>query len=327
MPESSPFPPKETIKICFAHIAYQMDSTFEKRDAGVKFFQVRSPEELDARISEADVLVISGLWENRLLDLAPKLRFIQSIGAGYNQFSLDELKARGIRLASASGRNRNAVSEHVFALILALTRQTYIDRDNQHKHFWRGMITDLDQRQDELPGKTLGIVGLGAIGSRVAKLGKAFDMRVIATKRNPATAQGPVDEVYTPDHLDELLGESDFVVLTCPLTEETRGLIDDRALSQMKPSAYLVNVARGACVDEPSLLEALRSGEIAGAALDTFWDEPLPEDSPFWDLENVVVTPHTGGETRMYEANIIDILLENLDRLWRGEDGLINQVV
>ncbi|MFQ5874788.1 MAG: NAD(P)-dependent oxidoreductase, partial [Dehalococcoidia bacterium] len=142
-----------------------MDSVFAKRGAGPEFFQTRTPEDLDARVGEADVLVISGLWKNHLLNLASKLRFIQSIGAGYDQFPLDELKAQGIRLASAGGGNRNAVSEHVLALILMLSRQIHIDRDNQRGHFWRGMIPDPERRQDELPGKTLGIVGLGAIGS------------------------------------------------------------------------------------------------------------------------------------------------------------------
>jgi phosphoglycerate dehydrogenase-like enzyme len=321
------FPTKDDITVCFAHVAYPMDEAFEKRNAGIDYFQVRAAEDLDAKIAEADVLVVSGFWSNHLLELASRLRFIQSIGAGYDQFPLDELRTRGIRLASASGVNKNAVSEHALALILAFSRHIHEGRDNQRKHFWRGMIADIASREDELAGKTLGIVGLGRIGSRVARLAKAFDMRVVATKRNPATAEGPADEVYTPDRLSELLQQSDYVVLNCPLTEETRGIIDRTAFSQMKQSAYLVNVARGACVDEPALLEALKSGEIAGAAIDHFWDDPLLEDSPFWDMDNVIVTPHTGGETRMYEENVIDILLENLDRLWRGEDALVNQIV
>ena len=325
---SSPaFPSRGELNICFAHIAYPMDETFERRETGLRYFQVRTPEDLDARIGEADVLVVSGFWDDRLLDLAPRLRFIQSIGAGYDQFPLDELAARGVRLASASGVNRNAVSEHAIALILAFSRHIHTGRDNQRRRFWRGMISEIASREDELPGKTLGIVGLGSIGSRVARLAKAFDMRVVATKRDPSTAEGPADEIYTPDGLPELLRQSDFVVLNCPLTEETRGIIDREAFSQMKPSAYLVNVARGACVDEPALLDALESGEIAGAAIDHFVDDPLPEESPFWDIDNVIITPHTGGETRMYEENVIDILLENLDRLWRGEGDLLNQVV
>ena len=152
-------------------------------------------------------------------------------------------------------------------------------------------------------------------------------MRVVATKRRPETAEGPADEVHTPDRLPDLLPQADFVVLTCPFTAQTEGIIDADALSSMKGSAYLINVARGGCVDETALLAALRRGSIAGAGIDHFRDEPLPEDSPFWDFENVIITPHTAGETRMYEENVIDILLENLDRLWRRNEQLRNQIV
>ena len=213
------------------------------------------------------------------------------------------------------------------ALILAFTRHIHTGRDRQHSRAWRGMIGDLALREDELGGKTLLIIGLGKIGSRLAKLAKAFDMRVIATKRNPATAAAPADAVHPPDDLPALLPQADFVALTCPLTPATENVIDAAAFAQMKESAYLINVARGGCVHEPAMLTALRSGAIAGAGIDHFWEEPLPQDSPFWDLENVLITPHTGGETCMYEENLIDILLENLNRLWRGETDLQNQVV
>ncbi|HEX2324714.1 MAG TPA: NAD(P)-dependent oxidoreductase, partial [Chloroflexota bacterium] len=158
----------------------------------------------------------------------------------------------------------------------------------------------------------------------------AFGMRVVATKRRPeegAGAEGVAEAVWGADGVDRLLRESDFVVLHCPLTDETRGLIDARRLALMRPSAYLINVARGGCVDEPALLEALRAGAIAGAGIDHFWDEPLPPESPFWDLPDVLITPHTAGETQRYEDNVLDILLENLGRLERGETVLLNQVV
>jgi len=213
------------------------------------------------------------------------------------------------------------------ALILAFTRHIHTGRDRQQRNAWRGMIGDLALREDELGGKTLLIIGLGKIGSRLTKLAKAFDMRVLATKRNPATAAAAADAVHTPEELPALLPQADFVALTCPLTPATENVIDAAAFAQMKESAYLINVARGGCVDEPAMLAALQSGAIAGAGIDHFWEEPLPQDSPFWDLENVLITPHTGGETRMYEENLIDILLENLDRLWRGETELQNQVV
>ena len=133
-------------------------------------------------------------------------------------------------------------------------------------------------------------------------------------------------EVHPPEAFLKLLPEVDFVALTCPLSEDTRDLIGARSLGAMKRSAYLINVARGGCVDEAALIEALNAGEIAGAGIDVTVDEPLASDSPLWELENVVLTPHTAGETRRYEDNVIDILLENLDRLWRGEEKLRNGV-
>jgi phosphoglycerate dehydrogenase-like enzyme len=321
------FPPKEDLTICFAHVAYQMNTVFSQRESGVQSFQVWNLPDLRARIGEADVLVISGLWRSDLLDSAGKLRYIQSIGAGYDQFPLDELRRRGIRLANARGVNRNAVSEHAMALLLGLARHIHTGRDNQKQHHWRNMITDFSQREDELGGKTLLIVGLGAIGSRLAKLAKAFDMHVIGTKRSTENVDFPVDELFPAEQLPELLPRADYVALTCPLTPQTEGIIDARALASMKPSAYLVNVARGRVVNEPALLEALRAGQIAGAGLDILYDEPLPADPPFWDLEQVIITPHTAGETRKHESNVVDILTENLERLWRGQSDLRNQII
>jgi phosphoglycerate dehydrogenase-like enzyme len=326
-PATAAFPKREDLTLCFAHVAYPLAESFAKRATGLPHFQVWKREELSARLPEVQVLVISGFWRNELLDHAPQLRLIQSIGAGYDQFDLDALRGRGIRLANAKGVNRNAVSEHAMGMILALARHLHTGRDHQRAHQWRGMISEIPRREDELGGKTLLTVGLGGIGSRLATLAKAFGMEVIATKREPSTAAATVDEVHPPEKLRDLLPRADFVVLTCPLTPATRNLIDGEALAAMKPSAYLVNVARGGCVDEPALLAALTRGSIAGAAIDHFWDEPLPPESPFWDLENVLITPHTAGETRRYEENLLDILIENLDRLGRGETTLVNQVV
>jgi D-2-hydroxyacid dehydrogenase (NADP+) len=323
----APFPSKENLTVCFAHVAYQLDTVFGQRNTGVQSFQVWNLPDLYARVGEADVLVLSGLWRNDLLDAAGKLRYIQSVGAGYDQFPLDELRRRGIRLANARGVNQNAVGEHAMALILGLARHIHTGRDNQRRKHWRSMITDFSQREDELGGKTLLIVGLGAIGSRLAKLAKAFDMRVIGIKRSTANVDAPVDGLFTPNQLMSVLPEADYVALTCPLTPETEGMINAAALDAMKPSAYLINVARGRVVDEPALLDALQTGKIAGAGLDIFYDEPLPAESPFWDLEQVIITPHTAGETRKYESNVVDILVDNLNRLWQGKSELRNQII
>jgi phosphoglycerate dehydrogenase-like enzyme len=320
-------PPKDRLAICFAHVAYRLQECFAARKTGIRSFEVRTREDLDARIGEADVLVVSMLWRDELIERASKLRFIQSISAGVDQYSRELLKARGIRLASAQGANARAVAEHAMALILALARRLPEARDNQAKRVWRGMIGELDRREDELGGKTLLIVGLGRIGGRLARLAKAFDLRVAGTRRDPSAGGNGADSVHGMDELAALLPQADFVALTCPLTPETEGLIGTRALGAMKRSAYLVNVARGRCVDEAALIKALGDGRIAGAGLDCFYDEPLPPPSPLWGFPSVLITPHTAGETRRYEENVIDILLDNLDRLWRGEAELRNGIV
>jgi phosphoglycerate dehydrogenase-like enzyme len=279
------------------------------------------------RVEEADVLVISGLWQNGLLDRAAKLRFIQAIGAGTDQFPRDELARRGIRLASARGVNARAVAEHAMALVLALSRRLPEARDNQARRVWRGMIGDLSRREDELGGKTLLVIGIGDIGGRLARLANAFDMRVVGLRRDPSLGSGKADAVHPMSALKSVLPDADFVVLTCPLTEETENLIDAEALARMKPSSYLVNVARGRVVDEAALVEALGARRIAGAGLDVTAEEPLPPISPLWGMEHVLVTPHTAGETRHYEDNVIEILRDNLERLWRGQSQLRNQVV
>ena len=320
-------PARDKLTICFAHVAYRMGERFALRDAGLDWFEVRGFEDLKARIAEVDVLLCSGLWRNELIAAAPRLAFIQSISAGTDQYSRDSLRAAGIRVASAQGANERAVAEHAIALILAMARKIPEARDNQSAKKWRGMIGDISKREDELGGKTLLIVGMGRIGSRLATIAKAFDMRVIAIRRDPSKGAGAADMVVGEDHLLGMLPQADFVALTCPLTRETENLIDAKVLAAMRPSAYLVNVARGKVVNEPALVEALTQKRIAGAALDCVWDEPLPAASPLWGATNALITPHTAGETRRYEDNVIDLLLENLERLWRGETELRNQFV
>jgi len=320
-------PPKDRLTICFAHVAYRLQECFAVRKTGIRSFEVRTREALDERIGEADVLVVSMLWRDELIERAPRLRFIQSISAGTDQYSRKWLEARGIRLASAQGANARAVAEHAMALFLALARKLPEARDNQAKRAWRGMIGERDRREDELGGKTLLVIGLGRIGARLARLAKAFELRVVGIRRDPGAGSNGADAVHGLDRLAELLPQADLVALTCPLTPETEGLIGARALGAMKRSAYLINVARGRCVDEAALIAALRDGRIAGAALDCFHDEPLPPSSPLWGFPNLLITPHTAGETRRYEENVIDILLDNLDRLWRGEATLRNGIV
>ena len=320
-------PPRDSLKICFAHRAYQLGDRFALRKTGMAHVEARSPEELTRHLPDCDVLVLSMLWKNELAKMARKLKFIQSVSAGVDYYDTNVLRAQGIRLASAAGVNAEAVAEHAMALTLALYRRLPEARDNQHARHWRGMISDIPAREDQLTGKTMLIIGLGRIGARLAKLAKAFDMRVLATRRDPAAGAGPADAVYGQDRLHDIMGQADVVVLTCPLTKETENLIDAKALASIRPTAYLINVARGRVVDEPALIKALQEKRIAGAGIDVTVEEPLPASSSLWAMPNVLVTPHTAGETQRYEDAVIDILLENLDRLWRGESTLKNQVV
>src|ERR1700730_7551937 len=262
------FPPNDELTICFAHVAYRLHERVSALDTGINSFEVRDPETLGRRVGEAEVLVVSGLWQDGLLDRAKKLRFVQAIGAGTDQFPREELAKRRIRLASARGVNYRAVAEHAMALILALSRRLPEARDNQAQRVWRGMIGDLSRREDELGGKTLLVVGLGQIGGRLAELAKAFDMRVVGLRRDPAAGRGAADAVHTMSELKNLLPAADFVALTCPLTKETERLIDAEALDRMKPSAHLVNVAPGRGGDGGGLCSGACAGRIAGAAID-----------------------------------------------------------
>jgi len=327
MVKDTAFPSRGALMVGFAHVAYCAAEEFAARRTGVAHFEVRTLEELERRAREADVLVVSGLWRNTLIAGAPKLRFVQSFSAGADQYDKALFASRGIRLASAQGVNERAVAEHAMALILALTRRLHKARDNQRERRWRGMIGDRALREQELGGRTLVIVGLGRIGKRLGRLARAFDMRVIGVRRMARPAPEAADEVVTVAGLARALAEADVVALTCPLTSETEGLIGAVALHALKPGALLVNVARGKVVDEAALLAALADGRVGAAALDCFPDEPLPPESPFWALPNVLITPHSAGETGRYEANLVDILVDNIERLLRGESKLINEVV
>lgn len=321
------FPSKDQLTICFAHAAYQMKNRFDARQTGIRNFEVRAYDELQKRIGEADVVVVSGMWKNDLIAHAPKLRFIQSISSGMDQYSKEQLGAKKVRLASAAGVNARAVAEHAMALILAVARRLPEARDNQDKKTWRGMIGDLAEREDELGGKTLLVVGMGRIGSHLARLARAFDMKVIGIRRDPAQGSSGADSIHAMGDLVKLVPQADFVALTCALTPETTGLMSASAFAAMKPSSVFVNVARGRVADEVALIETMKAGRIWAAALDVTADEPLPPASPLWTMPNVFITPHTAGETRRYEDNVLDILMENLERLWRGETALRNQVL
>lgn len=327
-PPALDLPPSDVLRIVFARSRYDLRAVFDRQNTGIATVEARDVDDLLTLLPSADVLVVGGGWKNAWLPTASRLRFVQSISSGTNQFDLDAFRARHIALASAQGVNTNAVSDHAMGLLLALARQLPHHMRQQQRRVWHPgpAPADMAAREDELAGKTVLVVGLGAIGDRVARLARAFDMQVLGVRRDPDKG-GSADEIHGFSRLPDLLPRADAVVLCCPLTQETRHLIDARTVRQMKPGAWLVNVARGGCVDEPVLIDALAEGRIAGAALDVADPEPLAQNSPLWTLPNVLVTPHRACETRRYEENLLSILLRNLGKLRTGDPALVNRVV
>jgi phosphoglycerate dehydrogenase-like enzyme len=321
-------PSRNKLRIGLAHPVYQLAPALHALAPDLSAIPLSTKDALAAEIPNLDALVqASVLWSPDLLARATRLRHIQSISVGIEHFDLDALRQRGILLTNARGLIDRPVAEHAIGLMLMLTRHLAVARDRQRQKIWRHRVGDPLQREDELAGKTLLLVGFGAIGQRIATLARAFEMNVVAVRRTVSANTGAAHAVHEADALHGLLPSSDIIVLCCPLTPETERLIDARALAAMKSSAYLINVARGRIVDEPALIDALANRRIAGAGLDCFIDEPLLPSSPLWAMDNVVVTPHAAGETRWIEERLMSLLVRNLDRLWRGDAALENVII
>lgn len=256
-----------------------------------------------------------GAGELKLSDVAPTLKWIQLTSAGADRLLNSGFIEAGVTVTTVSGLHATPISEFVLSAILMFAKGAPQTMRAQLKHEWARFAPR------ELSGKTVGIVGLGHIGAEVGRLAKAFGCRVIATKRSATEVHRGLyaDEIMPASELHRLLGESDFVVLSVPLTQATRGMIGEAELRTMKPTAVLVNIARGPVTVEADLIRALREGWIAGAALDVFEHEPLPPASPLWDMENVILTPHISGGTEIYNQRAVAIFADNLRRYLRGE--------
>jgi phosphoglycerate dehydrogenase-like enzyme len=275
-------------------------------------------EERLRRATTAEV-ILAGHWSEELWKAAPRLRWVQSWGAGVEWILTPAFVASPILLTNAQGIYATPIAEHVLGFMLHFARAFDCHVRHQAEHAWQ------HAEVRELRGSTLAIIGLGGIGAEVARLAKGFGMRVIAVRRRPDRPAPDADAVRGPDALPWLLGESDFVALCAALTPNTRHLIGETELRRMKPTAYLINIGRGELVDEEALIAALRDKRIAGAGLDVFAQEPLPSDSPLWDLPNLLITPHTSGNSPRSHARLMDLFCENLRRYLAGEE-LLNVV-
>jgi len=276
-----------------------------------------------ADASQTDVAFgkIYGRW----LRYLPKLCWIHLTAAGVDRISSHaaEITARNLLITNSSGVHAVPISEHVMAMILSLSRDLQRSIRRQIKHGWTNR--DHWEHMGEVDGTTVGIIGVGRIGQMLAKKAKAFNMQVLATRRNAAQQLPFVDKISGPDGLRDLLASSDWVVVALPLTRETEGMIGESEFKAMKRSAHLINIARGKIIQEKALIKALQNGWIAGAGLDVFESEPLAKDSPLWDMENVIITPHHAGVSPHHMKRRFGIFIENLKRYQNGEP-LINAV-
>jgi phosphoglycerate dehydrogenase-like enzyme len=268
-----------------------------------------------AAAAAAEIEVVFGLLPIARYQELPKLQWMQQTFAGADWiFNYPQVVEKDFTLTTASGVHAIPISEHILALMLALARDIPYSITKQHEHQWkrRGKVAEID-------GATMGIIGLGKIGEKTAEKAKGLNMKVLATRRNPERSSPHVDRMYGPDGLNEVLSQSDWAVVTAAMTPETNGLIGEKELKLMKKTAHVINIARGSIIQEKALIQALQEGWIAGAGLDVFETEPLPEDSPLWDMKNVIITGHYAGMTPYYFDRVMDIFLENLRRYQQGE--------
>ena len=251
---------------------------------------------------------------DRLIARCPRLVWVHSATAGVERVLTPAAAERGVVITNARGVFSAPIAEYVLMMILAVIRRLPQLLELQREHTWQPL------EAIEMRDVTVGVVGLGSIGSEVARLASAFGARVVATRRRASGAPEPDGvEVLPADGLPELLAQSDFVVLALPLTPQTESLFDAAMLARMKPGSWLINVARGRLVDERALLRALREGPMRGAVLDAFRDEPLPPDSPLYDVPNLIVTPHTSWTSGRVLDRSIELFCENLVRFRSGE--------
>lgn len=284
---------------------------------------VTDQEQFIARLPEAEILCSFSVPEN-WRTLASNLRWLQYPGAGVDGLRPSGLLDEGssVVVTTATGMHATTISEYVFGSMLMFNWNWPQMVRLQDSHLWARSTGWYNLGGRELAGQTLGVIGMGSIGRRIAQVGRSFGMRVLGIRRSfsAENASDPdLDQGYAPQQLQELLKQSDYVVLAVPLTPETERLIGEAELRSMKSSAYLVNIARGHVIDEQALIRALRENWIAGAGLDVAEVEPLPSNSPLYGMPNVILTPHIAGVSVHYEARLAELFADNLRRYRAGE--------
>lgn len=277
-------------------------------------------EAIYEKLKTAEVLITFFLCSKRMLDAAPGLKWVQAISAGVDYLAVDEIARRQILLTNGRGVARIQMAEYAIAAMIALARNAPTLFHNQVRKQWVRSVP-----QGEIYGATVGILGLGAIGDEIAKRAAAMGMRVVGLQRKPQAREG-VDVVYGPEDIAQLFKVSDYIINLLPHTPETEGRIDRRLFEQMKPTACFINIGRGKTVNEADLIDALQQKTFRAMVSDVFENEPLPEQSPLWELDNVIITPHICGASSRYIERALEIIDHNLHVYATGDGEMINVV-
>jgi phosphoglycerate dehydrogenase-like enzyme len=289
------------------------------------FLQLQNYDRVPQEIADTDVFIGWSLRPEQFV-AANKLRWIHSPAAAVHQLMYPELVRSNVVVTNSTGIHGPVVAEHAIAVLLALAKRLPQAMRYQEKHEWsQDQLWHSQPRPREVADSTLLVIGMGSIGREFACRARALGMRILGVRENPAKGLSGADEVYSPQQIDEVLPQADYVLLCTPVTPATTGLMNAARLSKMKPDAYLINVARGPLIDEPALLDALQKRRIAGAALDVFNEEPLPASSPFWSLDNILITPHTAAVTERLWERHYRLIADNMKRFLAGE-RLLNEV-
>ena len=292
---------------------------------GHTFIQLQNYDRVPEEISDTDVFIGWSLRPEQFVT-AKKLRWIHSPAAAVHQLMYPEMVRSNVVVTNSTGIHGPVVAEHAIAVLLALAKRLPQALQYQAKHEWsQDQLWHGSPPPREASDSTVLIVGMGSIGREFAARAKALGMKILAIRENPAKGLEDADAVYSSSQIDDVLPHADYVLLCTPVTPATTGLMNAARLSKMKPDAYLINVARGPLIDEPALLDALQKRRIAGAALDVFNEEPLPANSPFWSLDNILITPHTAAVTdRLWERHY-RLIVDNMKRFLAGQ-RLLNEV-
>jgi phosphoglycerate dehydrogenase-like enzyme len=252
-----------------------------------------------------------------------RLKWLHVFNVGVDHPIYAEMLERGVRLTTSSGSTAVPIAHTAIAALLMLARNFPSWIDAQRNRVWRPMQGN--EVPADLSGQTALILGLGHIGREVARMAKALGLYIVGTRRTLRAVDNPVDELHAPDKVAHLLPRAQWLIIACPLTDETRGLIDAEAIARLPRGARIINIARGEIIQEPALIAALASGHLAGTYLDVFQQEPLPPDSPLWAMPNVLITPHNSGAAAGNDRRVFEIFRENHGRWMRGE-ALLNEV-